>query len=207
MSKIRIKPMKSCFLFLLIGLLGVTAQAQRGNKEMTAEEVIRKLRLKPLPDEGGYYRQTYKSDIGLPANIFGVHSDLMRHVSTAIYFLETPDGFSALHRIKSDEIYHFYAGDPVEMIQIDNSGTLSRFLLGSDILNNQSPQVVVAKGIWQASKLKAGGRWALMGTTVAPGFEFEDFELGDRNQMLQQFPQLSQYILSYTRAKQSRRDE
>ena len=175
--------MKSYFLSLLIALLAVTAQAQTGNEKPTAEEVIKKLQLKPLPDEGGYYRQTYKSDVGLPANIFGIRSDLMRHISTAIYFLETPDGFSALHRIKSDEVYHFYAGDPVEMIQIDYSGALSRFVLGSDILNNQSPQVVAPKGIWQASKLKAGGRWALMGTTVAPGFEFEDFELADRNQI------------------------
>jgi uncharacterized protein len=202
-----LSPMKSYFLSLLIALLAVTAQAQRRNKKPTAEEVIKKLVLKPLPDEGGYYRQTYKSDVGLPANIFGIRSDLMRHISTAIYFLETTDGFSALHRIKSDEVYHFYAGDPVEMIQIDNSGALSRFVLGSDILNNQSPQVVAPKGIWQASKLMAGGRWALMGTTVAPGFEFEDFELADRNQMLKQFPQLSQYVLNYTRPKQSRQGE
>jgi uncharacterized protein len=202
-----LNPMKNYFLSLLIALLAVTAQAQRGDKKPTAEEVIKKLELKPLPGEGGYYRQTYKSDVELPANIFGIRSDLMRHISTAIYFLETPDGFSALHRIKSDEAYHFYAGDPVEMIQIDNSGALSRFVLGSDILNNQSPQVVAPKGIWQASKVKAGGRWALMGTTVAPGFEFEDFELADRNQMLQQFPQLSQYVLTYTRPKQSRKGE
>lgn len=193
----------SYFLPLLIATLAATVQAQRINKKPTAEEVIKKLELQPLPDEGGYYRQTYKSDVGLPANIFGIRSDLMRHISTAIYFLETPDGFSALHRIKSDEVYHFYAGDPVEMIQIDDSGRLSRFELGSDILNNQSPQVLAPKGVWQASKLKAGGRWALMGTTVAPGFEFEDFELGDRDRMLQQFPQLGQYVLSYTRAKQS----
>jgi uncharacterized protein len=193
--------MRSYFLSLLIGLLAVTAQAQGGNKKPTAEEVIKKLDLKPLPDEGGYYRQTYKSDVALPANVFGIHSDSMRHISTAIYFLITPESFSALHRIKSDEVYHFYAGDPVEMIQIDESGKLSRFVLGSDILNNQSPQVVAPKGKWQASKLKAGGRWALMGTTVAPGFEFEDSELGDRNRMLQQFPQLSQYIRGYTLAK------
>jgi predicted cupin superfamily sugar epimerase len=197
--------MKSYFLSLLIALLAVTAQAQRGNKKPTAEEVIKKLELKPLPDEGGYYRQTYKSDMEFPTNGFGIDLDSMRRISTAIYFLETPDGFSALHRVRSDEVYHFYAGDPVDMIQIDDSGILSRFILGSDILNNQSPQLVVPKGKWQASRLKAGGRWALMGSTVAPGFEFEDFELADRDRMLLQFPQLSQDIRSFTRAKRSSR--
>lgn len=187
----------AAFLFLL----AVTAQTQGGNRRPTAQEVIQKLDLKPLPDEGGYYRQTYKSDMEIPAKVFGFNSDSMRSISTAIYFLETPDSFSALHRIKCDEVYHFYAGDPVEMIQIDDSGALSRFVLGSDILNNQSPQVVAPKGKWQASKLKAGGRWALMGTTVAPGFEFEDFELGKRTRMLQKFPQLSRYVRSYTLAK------
>jgi predicted cupin superfamily sugar epimerase len=197
--------MKWYLLSPLVVLLALTALAYGQNKKLTAEEVIKKLDLSPLPDEGGYYRQTYKSDIEFPTNGFGIDSDPMRRISTAIYFLETPDGFSALHRNKSDEVYHFYAGDPVEMIQIDNSGALSRFVLGSDMLNNQSPQVVAPKGIWQASKLKAGGRWALMGSTVAPGFEFEDFELADRDRMLLQFPQLGQDIHSFTRAKRSSR--
>jgi predicted cupin superfamily sugar epimerase len=197
--------MKGYLLFPLVVLLALTALAHGQNKKLTAEEVIKKLDLRPLPDEGGYYRQTYKSDMEFPTNGFGVDSDSMRRISTAIYFLETPDSFSALHRIRSDEVYHFYAGDPVDMIQIDDSGILSRFILGSDILNNQSPQLVVPKGKWQASRLKAGGRWALMGSTVAPGFEFEDFELADRDRMRLQFPQLSQDLRSFTRAKRSSR--
>jgi predicted cupin superfamily sugar epimerase len=197
--------MKGYLLSPLVVLLALTALAHGQNKKLTAEEVIKKLDLRPLPDEGGYYRQTYKSDMEFPMNGFGIDSDSMRRISTAIYFLETPDGFSALHRVRSDEVYHFYAGDPVDMIQIDDSGILSRFILGSDILNNQSPQLVVPKGKWQASRLKAGGRWALMGSTVAPGFEFEDFELADRDRMLLQFPQLSQDLRSFTRAKRSSR--
>jgi hypothetical protein len=197
--------MKGYLLSPLVVLLALTALAHGQNKKLTAEEVIKKLDLRPLPDEGGYYRQTYKSDMKFPTNGFGIDSDSMRGISTAIYFLETPDGFSALHRVRSDEVYHFYAGDPVDMIQIDDSGILSRFILGSDILNNQSPQLVVPKGKWQASRLKAGGRWALMGSTVAPGFEFEDFELADRDRMLLQFPQLSQDLRSFTRAKRSSR--
>ena len=197
--------MKGYLLSPLVVLLALTALAHGQNKKLTAEEVIKKLDLRPLPDEGGYYRQTYKSDMEFPTNGFGIDLDSMRRISTAIYFLETRDGFSALHRVRSDEVYHFYAGDPVDMIQIDDSGILSRFILGSDILNNQSPQLVVPKGKWQASRLKAGGRWALMGSTVAPGFEFEDFELADRDRMLLQFPQLSQDIRSFTRAKRSSR--
>ena len=197
--------MKGYLLSPLVVLLALTALAHGQNKKLTAEEVIKKLDLRPLPDEGGYYRQTYKSDVEFPTNGFGIDLDSMRRISTAIYFLETPDGFSALHRVRSDEVYHFYAGDPVDMIQIDDSSILSRFILGSDILNNQSPQLVVPNGKWQASRLKAGGRWALMGSTVAPGFEFEDFELADRDRMLLQFPQLSQDIRSFTRANRSSR--
>lgn len=165
----------------------------------TAEEMIRKLDLKPLPEEGGYYRETYKSSgPALPANLFGIDSASSRHLSTAIYYLVTPESFSALHRVKSDEMFHFYSGDPVEMIQIDDFGNLTNFTLGSDVMNNQTPQVVVPKGKWQALRLKAGGRWALMGTTVAPGFEFEDFELGDRARLVKAYPKLKTYITSYT---------
>ena len=166
-----------------------------------ANEVIKKLDLKPLPGEGGYFRETYKSDIDLPASTVGIRSQSIRHISTAIYYLVTPESFSALHRIKSDEVFHFYAGDPVEMIQIDESGTSTPITLGSDVLNGQSPQVLVRRGTWQGLKLKADGKWALMGTTVAPGFEFEDFELGDQEKMVQLFPHLRGLIGAYTAAR------
>lgn len=165
----------------------------------TAADIIKTLDLKPLPNEGGYFRQTYKSnDPGIPATEFGIDSQTLRHFSTAIYYMVTPDSFSALHRIKSDEIFHFYAGDPVEMIQIDENGKLTQFEVGADILKGEQPQVVVPKGAWQALKLKDGGKWALLGTTVAPGFEFEDFELGERAIMAQKFPQLRNVITKFT---------
>src|SRR5690606_25816936 len=110
-------------------------------------------------------------------------------MSTAIYYLVIPESFSALHRVKSDEIFHFYGGDAVEMIQIDDHGKLERFEIGNDILGGQQPQVIVPSGVWQGVRLKQGGSWALMGTTVAPGFEFEDFEVGLRDQLIQNFPQ------------------
>lgn len=171
-----------------------------GENQVTAEQIIQKLNLIPLPEEGGYYKETFRSSSGqVSASSFGIKSNGTRVASTAIYYLVTPEDFSALHKVASDEIFHFYAGDPAEMIQIDGNGNLTKFTIGSDILNGQVPQVIVRAGVWQGLKLKKGGKWALMGTTVAPGFEFEDFEVGERNRMINEFPQHESDIRHYTR--------
>jgi uncharacterized protein len=184
----------------MLSLISSAAVAQEGGKKMiTAQDVIEKLGLIPLQEEGGYFKETYKSSAAIPAQLFGIDSRGNRVVSTAIYYLLAPNSFSALHRLKSDEIFHFYAGDPVEMIQIDLDGTLRRYVIGSDIFSGQTPQVVVPKGTWQATRLISGGAWALMGTTVSPGFEFEDFELGDREKMNRLFPQHCDDILRFSR--------
>lgn len=168
---------------------------------MNASDIIKKLDLKPLPEEGGYYRESYRCDAErIEAQRFGIDAVTTRSVSTAIYFLVTPESFSALHKVKSDEIFHFYGGDPAEMIQIDEDGKLTRFIIGNDIFNGQTPQVVVKRGVWQALRLINGGRWSLMGTTVAPGFEFEDFEVAPREQLIKDFPQHSAEITRFTRA-------
>lgn len=167
---------------------------------ITANDVIKKLGLKPLPEEGGYYLETYRSqDDGLPADCFGIKSDKARNISTAIYYLVTPEEFSSLHRIRCDEIFHFYAGDPVEMIQINEAGELKKITLGPKVLDGDQPQVIVPKGVWQASKLKNGGSWALLGTTVAPSFEFEDLEVPSREELTQIFPQHNDEIIKYTK--------
>lgn len=185
--------------FLFVGLI---SQAQGVKKMPTAEEVIKILGLVPLADEGGYFRQTYKSDDpGKPATEYGIPSNTPRYFSTAIYFLLTPNSFSALHRLRGDEIYHFYAGDPADLIMIDEAGDIKRVTLGSDIMNGQVPQVVVPKGTWQASRLKRSGNWTLIGTTNAPGFEFEDFELGDRELLIKAFPGLKNDIMRFTRER------
>lgn len=191
--------------FVTFGFVSLFLCAAHANGEAnmgTAEDVIRVMDLKPLPEEGGYYRETYRSDSGRnPASVLGIEANGMRSISTAIYYLVTANSFSAIHRIKSDEVFHFYAGDPVEMIQIDSAGNLQTFILGSDILAGQRPQIVVPRGVWQALRLVEGGSWGLMGTTVAPGFEFEDFEVGSREEMLEMFPQHSEDIIRFTRAK------
>ena len=168
-------------------------------KKLTADDVIRILNLKPLPAEGGFYRETYRGPIvNAPATIFGIKSASPRVTSTAIYYLIRPESFSALHKISSDEIFHFYAGDPVEMVQITSSGELRKITMGTDLQSGQEPQVCVPKNIWQGLKLQQGGAWALLGTTVAPGFEFEDFVLGQREIMLQEYPQHKDVIFRYT---------
>lgn len=143
----------------------------------SAAQLIAHLELTPLPREGGYYRETYRCSALIPKESLSAEYDSVRNVSTAIYYLLTPDNFSALHRVLSDEIFHFYLGDPVEMLLIDPQECCTRVTLGSDLLNNQHPQQVVPAGHWQALRLFPGGRFALFGTTVAPGFEFQDFEL------------------------------
>ena len=111
----------------------------------------------------------------------------------------TPQTFSAIHRLQSDEIFHFYLGDPVEMLQLYPDGSGKIFLIGTDILNGYMPQVIVPKGVWQGSRLIPGGSFALMGTTVSPGFEYSDYETGDRGFLLEKYPELNKKIIALTK--------
>jgi uncharacterized protein len=158
---------------------------------MRADEIIRCLGLERLPHEGGYFRETYRSK--------GVIPGLQRHFSTAIYYLITPAEFSALHQICYDEVFHFYLGDPVEMLQISPQGQLSKIILGSAITKGQQVQALAPGEFWQGSRLVEGGQWALLGTTVAPGFDFKDFKMGERRSLLKQYPQHHEEILRFTR--------
>ena len=163
---------------------------------MTADDIIKKLGLIPLPEEGGFYKETYRSPDTIPDDV--IPHNGVRCYSSQIYYLITPDEFSGLHRVKSDEVFHFYLGDPVEMIQIDKDRNLKQFILGPDILSDQSLQVVVPKGIWQGTRLINDGQWALMGCTVAPGFEFEDFEIKSRAELIHEYPQHEMQITKFT---------
>ncbi|MGA8341643.1 MAG: cupin domain-containing protein [Candidatus Sulfotelmatobacter sp.] len=159
---------------------------------------IEKLRLDPHP-EGGYFRQTYRSEVviareALPAGFSGA-----RAVSTAIYFLLEGEGFSAFHRLRSDEIWHFYAGQPLLVHAIDPEGNYSRILLGSDPGAGQVLQAVVRAGCWFASHVADWKSFAVAGCTVAPGFEFEDFELGKREELVARYPQHRELIERLTR--------
>ena len=155
---------------------------------MDAEEIIKRLGLEPHPGEGGFYRETYRSKEIISADALPERYGADRNFGTAIYYMLTPKSFSALHRIKSDEVFHFYLGDPVTMLQIHPDGHAESLFLGPDIMNGQLLQVVVPAGVWQGMYLNKGGNFALMGTTVAPGFDFDDFELADRKALLDKYP-------------------
>ena len=162
----------------------------------TADELIRHLGLVPHPKEGGFFRETYRSAesySGLPTRYQGPRS-----AGTAIYYLLTPSTFSALHRLQTDEIFHFYLGDPVRMLQLDPDGQGRTVVLGSDVLDGQQVQVVVPRGIWQGSLLEPGGAFALLGCTVAPGFEYIDYEAGDRRALVAQYPVFADLIKKLT---------
>jgi len=154
---------------------------------LTAKQVIELLDLQPLPVEGGHFRQTYAASQTI--DLAPPHA-LARPFSTAIFYLLTnePGSFSAMHRLPSDEVYHFYLGDPVEMLQLHPEGRSEIVFLGQDIAAGQRLQVVVPAGSWQGSRLVAGGAFALMGTTMAPGFAQSDYEWGTAEELGDLYP-------------------
>ena len=167
---------------------------------LTAEEIIRKLSLKPLPGEGGFYRETYRSEEKIPMKGLPGRYSSAKSFCTAIYYLLTPDTCSALHRLSSDELFHFYLGDPVSMLQLHPGGTSKLLTLGQDVEKNEHLQVAVSRGTWLGAFLNEGGSFALMGTTMAPGFDFSDYEHGDREKLVRQYPDRKELITRLTRA-------
>lgn len=156
---------------------------------MTAEQLIHRLNLQPLESEGGYFFQTYISCEKIDKEHLPERYANDKPFSTAIYYLLTPDTKSILHKLPSDEIYHFYLGDPVQMLQLYPNGNSHVIFLGSEIMSGQRPQVTVPAGVWQGSSLVECGNFALMGTTVAPGFDFDDFEVGNKDELIKSFSQ------------------
>jgi predicted cupin superfamily sugar epimerase len=164
----------------------------------TADQLIALLDLKPHP-EGGYYIETYRSSETISEEALPSRYKGRRCFGTAIYYLLTAQTFSAMHRLWSDEIFHFYSGDPVEMLQLSPDGSGRVAILGSDILNGMQPRVVVHRGVWQGARLLKGGKFALLGTTVSPGFEFADYESGHRDELIKSYPQFRELIIALTK--------
>lgn len=171
------------------------------HKPPTAEAIISHLHLIPHP-EGGFYNETYRSTttVSTPSG--------PRSASTAILFLLTQNTFSALHRLRSDEIWHWHAGAPIRITSISPAGKVREEVCGGDVLAGESPQVVVRAGDWfgaevvgdrKREKGRKGADWGLVGCTVAPGFEFEDFELGEREELIRLFPQHEEVVERLTR--------
>ncbi len=163
---------------------------------MTAKEWIAYLQLQKHP-EGGYYRETYRSsDIIVPPNRFNGN----RAASTAIYYLLDKHNFSAFHRFNSDEIWHFYVGAELALYIIDEDGTLNKAKPGNPARHSQSThlQVCIPANHWFAGEVNTSGDYSLIGCTVAPGFDFQDFELEERSCLIELFPQHKQLITRLT---------
>ncbi len=171
---------------------------------LTAEEIRALLGLEAHPLEGGFFAETWRARESL--DLASLRSGApatgaagARAAGTAIYYLLTPDAFSAMHRLPWDEIFHFYLGDPVEMLVLEPGGPGRLATLGTDLRAGMRPQVVIPAGAWQGSRLAPGGRVALLGTTMAPGFDAADFETGDRAILAGSWPRWREAIERRTR--------
>lgn len=163
-------------------------------KGINVNHVIAQLGLIPHP-EGGYFKETYRSS----SSTINSLNNAPRSLSTGIYFLLTATNFSALHKIQSDEMWHFYAGDTIEIVEIDLQGCLIITQLGNQFDKSEVPQYVVKAGHWFGSRVYAEGNAGLVGCTVSPGFDFADFEMGKREDLIASYPQHRTIIESMTR--------
>lgn len=185
---------------------------------MNAQEIIQLLQLEPLPEEGGYFRRTYESAERVAVGALPPRYQQDMLMGTAIYALFTPTDFSAMHRLNTDEVYHFYAGDPLEMLLLYPDGSGQTILLGNDLSAGMQPQFVAPRDAWQGSIVaptipaqKSSERdktflegdtdssaethgFSLIGTTMAPGYEQSSFELGDLETLLAQYPHFAEPI-------------
>ncbi|WP_020667031.1 cupin domain-containing protein [Amycolatopsis nigrescens] len=154
-----------------------------------AAAIIAKLGLAPLPVEGGLFVQTWRSDDGAaPAG-----------TATCAALTGEPDSFAAMHRLPVDEIWHFYLGDPIDLLLLHPGGTHSTPRLGSDILGGQHVQLVIPAGHWMGAALAPGGRFGLFGNTMAPGFHSGLYTGGERAELVKGWPDAADRIVSLTR--------
>ena len=160
---------------------------------MTAGEIKSLLQLEPHPAEGGFFRQTYvcKENVALPRGT--------RSAGTAIYYLLEAGNFSEMHVLASDEVFHFYLGDLVEMLQLYPDGRSAVFILGPDLAAGQHVQLVVPAGVWQGTRLIGNGKVALLGCTVTPGFDYADYRSASYAELAEKWPQETERIRALTR--------
>ncbi|MGO9323182.1 MAG: cupin domain-containing protein [Terracidiphilus sp.] len=160
---------------------------------MTADEIKSLLHLVPHPVEGGWFRRTYTSagSVELPRGV--------RAQGTAIYYLLEEGTFDEMHVLTSDEVFHFYLGDPVEMLLLFPDGRSDVVTLGPDLAGGQRPQILVPAGVWQGQRLLEGGKVALLGCTVTPGFDFADYRGGTYAELAAKWPAEAERIRKLTR--------
>lgn len=165
---------------------------------MTVETLVKELELLPHP-EGGFYKETYRSKGVISNSCLSPDFKGDRNMATGIYFLIEKGNFSALHKIKSDETWHFYYGDALEVIEINEHGKLTTTQIGNNLQNGETFQYTVKANTWFGSRVSSNGNFSLVGCTVYPGFDFNDFELADRDILINTFPHLKNLITELTR--------
>lgn len=172
-------------------------------RQLSEDQIIELLNLRPMPVEGGYFVETARSG-HLPAELIADTHAGQRSRFTAIYYLLTPATMSAMHRLPGQETFHHYLGDPVEQLQLAPDGSGRVVLIGNDLAAGQRPQLVVPGGLWQGSLVLPGEcDYALMGTTMSPGFHLEDYEPGDRASLTAAYPAFAAAIAARTQVPDS----
>ena len=173
---------------------------------ITAQRVIELLQLQPHPEEGGYFRETYRSDERIPSDalptryVAPTQTGAGRSHATHIYYLLTPETYSQLHLVESDEAFHFYLGDPIEQLRLQPDGSHETVLIGCDLEAGHRPQSIVPRGVWQGARLAplmgepaetttGTFGFALVGCSVAPGFDFADYRGPGRALLIERYPE------------------
>jgi predicted cupin superfamily sugar epimerase/mannose-6-phosphate isomerase-like protein (cupin superfamily) len=184
---------------LLLALAAVPLSAAPTGKAL---EIIKHLNMAQIPAEGPWFTLTYRSDDALPGDQLPTRYHGVPHVAgSAIYTLQTNEDFSAMHLLQTDELWHFYGGDPLEVLLLYPDGHGETAILGPDVLHGQRPQIVVPRGVWQGSHPLGSGpaAYTFFGNTLAPGFEYADFAIGYRDELQKQYPKFAALITALTR--------
>lgn len=165
--------------------------------KFTAEQLIRIHDLRPHP-EGGYFRESYRSNESIPHTALPARYGGDRNYSTAIFYLLPAGSVSRLHRIASDEVWHLYLGGPLTIVELKPDGSVEQVILGSGVDHGQRLQHVVRGGTWFGAYPTPGSDYAFVGCTVAPGFDFSDFEIANRDELLKQYSHEKEIVARLT---------
>jgi uncharacterized protein len=164
----------------------------------TLEEMRQLYKFRPIPQEGAFFTEPGLANETIPAEVYGDRYPGPRAAYSIIHALITADSFSALHRLKSDEIYSYHFGDPLDLLLLDDRGA-RQVTLGSDPKQGMQSHLVVPRGVWQGSRVRSSGSYAFVSCTVTPAFAYSDYEHGHRRDLLRHYPQHSALIETYTR--------
>ncbi len=189
----------SVLLFILLG--GLAGGSLQASPRPTAAELIQHFNMARIPQEGPWFTLTYSSSDTLARGSLPERYKGSRAAGSAIIAIITRDEFSAMHRLQTDEVWHYYGGDPLQLLVLHPNGSGEVVVLGSDVLAGQKLQYVVPRGSWQGSMPlgKARDRYAMIGDTLAPGFDYSDFEMGYRAELQQAYPRYADLIAQLTR--------